>query len=208
MDTPENPYAGPPAGHEPPARPAKKGPSGCFIALMVVVGLGVLGMIALGVVVYSVASQPEFKEMFGAVAGMMNAPGREELRAAGCEEALVMDLRPMAQMARRQAQERGGTEGAPTDAELAEIEELDQVFALCIFDAKEPTLDCAAVARAYLGAVPEPPPSVAAVVQRSGQDEPVCAQRYDATGRLLGEAELPEQAKKSLDTPVERPLEP
>jgi hypothetical protein len=86
--------------------PKKKGMSGCMIALLVVVGLCVVGGLVIGLIVWRVATSEEGKKIVNAVSSgaqmaveAQNAPGTAELRALGCAQAMVMDAAKVQELA-------------------------------------------------------------------------------------------------------------
>jgi hypothetical protein len=90
--------APPPAYGPPPTRAPKKN-SGCLIALAIVAGILVLGGIAVAIGVYAFMRSDSGKLVAGAIhsgvqiaAEAQNAPGTAELRAMGCDTAMVMDM--------------------------------------------------------------------------------------------------------------------
>jgi len=86
-------------------KPAKKS-NGCLIALAILGGLFLLGGVIVGVVLYGVATSEEGQKVMKLMGGGIqmaqkarNAPGAAELRGIGCDEAMVMDLREVKQLA-------------------------------------------------------------------------------------------------------------
>lgn len=87
------PQQGYPQQGYPQQPPPKKGMSGCLIAALVVGGVGVLVAIVIGIFVWKAA------KAIGEVATEgLNAPGSAELRAAGCDAAVVMDMSKISAM--------------------------------------------------------------------------------------------------------------
>ncbi|MFO0586188.1 MAG: hypothetical protein U0441_01550 [Polyangiaceae bacterium] len=96
---------GPPQGNfgPPGAPPKKKGLStGCWIAIVIVlVFLGSIGAV-LAYIGYKVSTDPEVQHVMGAVGDAVNlaaeaqsAPGTNELRNLGCEQAMALDMAKM-----------------------------------------------------------------------------------------------------------------
>jgi hypothetical protein len=164
-----------------------------MIVLFLFLGAGVLAVVALVIGILVIASNPTVQEVAGAVGGMVNAPGRKELMDAGCEMAMVMDMRSFAKLAQKDP-----------NADPEEIAKLEKaVFVSCMYLKREPSLDCPDVAKTYGTAVPDGAPEVTVVVQAQGRQEPVCAGFYDVhTGVRLGEPmRAPERRYEFGNTP-------
>lgn len=152
-----------------------------MILLLIFLGLGILAIGGIGVMCYTITQNPAVKEVIGAFGSILNAPGRRELIAAGCDGAMVIDMRAFAEIAKKDP-----------DADPEEIARMqDTVFVNCVFNTAEPLLTCAQVAKAYRDAVPDGPPHVNIFVQTAGKSEPICSGSYDNDAKYLGEAEAP-----------------
>ncbi len=174
-------------GQEKPL-PRKKGPSGCVIILLVFLGLFVLVGALIAVGVYQLLDDPQVKEAVSAMGSMVAAEGRAELEAAGCDAAMVIDMRAFATLAKNSQGNR------PEDIEALE----KSVFINCVLMQPKPGLTCEMMAQVYRAAIAttgkQPPPELSVFIQAQGQPEPVCTGRYDATGTFLGEAVPPPNA--------------
>src|SRR5947209_2544858 len=92
----------PPAGER---APAQKKMSGCVLALLIAGGLLALTCLIGGAVAWRATQSETGKKLFSVMGkGIemaqkgMNAPGAAELRAAGCPQAMVLDMSTMADM--------------------------------------------------------------------------------------------------------------
>ncbi len=167
-------YGQPGPQHPPP----KKGLSGCLIALLVVAGLVVVGVLIAGIGVWKAVSSPEGQKIVkvigeGAKLGeeARTAPGAQELRRAGCQEAMVLDPARMADLIREL-----GDGGPPTDVTTQPRMIVCQVGVL----ASAPS--CDALAATYVAAA-HPSTPFHVTVQTQGGQHPKCAQGYTADGK-------------------------
>ncbi len=85
----------------------KKSGNGCLLALAIVAGLALLVVGVAGFVIYRAANSREGKAILGAIGGMTRtvaeaqaAPGAAEVRALGCDQAMVIDLEKMTESLR------------------------------------------------------------------------------------------------------------
>lgn len=161
-----------------PPHQARRSPSGCLIALFVLIGLGVLAIIGVGIAGYVMLQDPAVKDVVGAIGGVMNAPGRQELMDAGCEQAFVMDMDPLVKLAQRKGDE--------ADRDLEAMK--NAVMINCAFSKESAVgLDCGQVARIYREQV-SAERQVHVVVQVTGKQHPECTGHYDRAGNRLGDA--------------------
>ena len=174
---PSIPQAPPPGGQT----SKKSGWSGCLIAALVVLGLLLL---AGGVAAWSAwrwATQGSGKKVFGVVGEAMRAseealkaPGTRELRAAGCRQAVVVDLSTLLKM--------GEDLGARTERKRGSAE----LMVYCTVG--EDGSGCDQVAAVYVKALGgRAAHDFVATVGREGRKETVCSRHYSETGALLGE---------------------
>lgn len=163
-----------------PTAPAPKR-NGCLIALMVVGGLAGLVCLGSSIAVFVAARSDTGKKIFSAIdqgvklaeAGV-NAPGAEELRAAGCPEAMVMDMKDAMAIA-----------GAFFDGGLDDAD-LDYMSVNCQAPAgsKAELPSCEAIAEVYAKAVPSERAFVVQV-KRASQQKPQCQQQFTGDGTFV-----------------------
>ena len=151
-----------------------------MIAVLVVVGLVVVSGVVFGIIVWRVATSEEGKKLVNAVssgaqlaAEAQNAPGTAELRALGCQQAMVMD-----------AQKIGDIVGQFGDA--GALKSGPHLVVTCDAGnaAKAPT--CDQVASTYAHAVGGRAASSFEVTVDARHDKTAnCAVAYDAEGKRL-----------------------
>lgn len=131
-----------------PPTPKKKN-SGCLIAVFVVMGLCLLVVIAAGVGVYQFSQTEDGKAAFGIMAESvrMATDGREgpaidALEAAGCDEAMVMDMSRLMKLLKDEAEQ-------PVEDEAA------VPWTVITCHTRSDTLDCDEVWSVFTRAVPE-----------------------------------------------------
>lgn len=160
----------------------KKKMSGCVIALSIVGGLAGLVCIGSGVAMWMAARSDTGKKIFSAIdQGVklaeqgVNAPGAAELRAAGCPEALVMDMK--AAMAIADSFIDGGLEN---DAEL------DYISVNCSAPAGSTVTlpSCDDLAPVYAKAAPSERDFVVEV-KRQGKQKAECSKQYSGDGEFI-----------------------
>lgn len=110
--------------------------------------------------------------------GMQNAPGAEQLRGAGCSEAMVMTPEAI----RRFAVAMGADE-----EDLDELDEWKEELVMCTREDSLSALDCPKVARVYAEANDAASERFGVIVRVNGQEDPVCQGLYNAEGDHLGE---------------------
>jgi hypothetical protein len=188
-------------------RPKKKGlPTA--VKVLLIVGLLFLLFVGgfVGVCAYCVASNPELRQMgelMGETVRMgmaaTKAPGTQELRDAGCAEAMVVDMRRVAELAKELDESESGS--------FEQRGELDAVTVVCQVDGDHGALACEDVARTYGAAVADPPAEFVTVVQTRFAGDPVCQGVYRPDGTRLREAEPP-QAGAEIERPIAEEGEP
>lgn len=161
-------------------------PRGCWIALIVGVVLVVLFMVVLGIGVWLIAQNPEVQRVGRAVRSSVaiateaqNAPGAREVRALGCDQALVMGMEEFDRLAR----EIEGDGAAPP-------EEINAKVVLCQFFREGQPPSCDLVAQTYAAAVPDETDQLYVMVQRLGNRN-LCEAHYDPSGRRRSSATRP-----------------
>lgn len=172
MPYPPAPYAAP---------PPKKGVSGCVIALAIVGGIVLLGAIAAGVGIYAFATSDIGKTAFKVIGEGtkivqegMKAPGTPEIRALGCEQAMVLDMKDFAAL-------MSDVLDAGPDAAMPE-----GLMVTCQVRSAARAPSCDDVASTYVGAVGVARSPFVVNVQQQGNNNPICQSSYDATGAFLG----------------------
>ena len=162
----------------------KKSGSGCLIALGVIGGILLLFCLIGGVAMWRASQNPETKKIFTAMGkGVqmatkgINAPGTEELRKAGCRQAIVISPEDLNDMV-----------GIFVDGGLpasAAGDEFGGPMVMCQGNAFDSLPDCDTAAAVYVKAV-APKTGFTVTVKTSGKTKDDCAQKYDASGASLG----------------------
>jgi hypothetical protein len=106
------------------------------------------------------------------------APGAEELRDAGCEEAGVMDTAAIQRLVE-------SIEAAQDKGERRPVAPMPPTIVFCQFSFGTPDLDCDDVARVYVGAVERPPTEFAVTVRVKVPRRDVCQGIYDGEARFV-----------------------
>lgn len=164
----------------PAATPPKR--SGCVIALMVIGALLALVCIGSGIAMFVAARSETGKKIFAAVGqGValaekgVNAPGAEELRQAGCPQALVMDMKEAMKLAE-----------LFIDGGLKDSDDLNYLMAACTGKYGDTLPTCEALAPVYAKAVPSEREFVIEV-KINGKQKPECRQRYAGDGTFIAD---------------------
>jgi hypothetical protein len=170
-------------GQYQPARRAPKKSNGCLIAALIVGGILLVGVIVVAVGIYMVATSPAGMKAMSAVGDgievtkeAMNAPGTPELRALGCQQAMVMDLEKIQGIVQKYSDDAAPAKPATSKYRL-------QVS--CQAGAGTAP-SCADVADTYRKAVGKPAGKFVAIVQRS-RNRRDCSKLYDVDGTDLGD---------------------
>ena len=164
--------------------PQKKGMSGCMIAFIVVSIIGVVTALVAGIAIYLVVTSDAGKTAIKLVGGGtklatkgLNAPGTPEIRAMGCEQAMVLDMKEVSDLM-NDAFDAGLRLG---DAGLQGLE------VECALSASAAPVTCDDVAKTYLRAVGGTASAEFAVrVKRQNDTHPLCERTYDTDGTFLG----------------------
>jgi hypothetical protein len=143
--------------------PKKKGMSGCVLALLIVGGLGTVIALVIGIFVWKAA-----KTITAAAEEGLNAPGAAELRAAGCDAAVVMDMAKISPLFEAGA-------GATSES----------LIVSCSVAAGKPAPKCDDLAKTYVKAVGGAHGNFIVVAQPQGGGSPVCKKVYDPAGTFL-----------------------
>ena len=165
----------------PPPRPPvqKRSNRGCFIALAIVAGVGLLVVGAGAFGIYRFAHSTQGKQVFGTIGDMaqlaaeaQHAPGTKEVAALGCDTAMAMDMDRMQSIMHERFD---ASAAAPSKFSMMVICQVG------MFAKSSPT--CDNVARAYVAAAGPPARGFAVNVQRSGGGaSPLCSTLYDSSG--------------------------
>lgn len=123
------------------------------------------------------------KETVEIAKAAQEAPGTEELRAAGCDTASVMDLGEMMGAV-------SNFVGEEDQKELEEIAESQTTMVICQvnFGSKEP-LECDEIARIYGAAVPDAPPEIMIQSQKAGRVKDHCVGVYTPDGTFISDVD-------------------
>jgi hypothetical protein len=163
-----------------PAPPNRKSGSGCLIALGVVGGLFLLVLAVVGLGVWKLASTPQGKAMFGAIgeatkaaAEAQNAPGAAQVRALGCDQAMVLDMARVSKIFEQ------------LDASAPQSSEFSVLVVCQVGSAGGSAPSCDEVARVYRSAAGATARPFAANVKRPGRGGEICSSVYDAEGRKV-----------------------
>ncbi len=164
----------------PAAPPPKKGMSGCLIALLVTGGVALLGAVAVAVAIYAFATSKVGKTTIKIIGESrkiaekgMSAPGTPEIRALGCEQAMVIDMKDFAAL-------MSDILDAGPDAGM------DGLMVTCQVRAGARPPSCDDVATTYVRAVKSASSEFVVTVQRPGDSKALCEATYDASGALIG----------------------
>ena len=168
----------------PPAAPKKK-MSGCAIALIIVGGIFVVLVIAAGIGLAVFLRSDTGRKVFDvvdktgkAVSKGINAPGTKEVRAAGCPQAIVLDMADMAGIVDDFIDAGAGRTGIP-----------DELMVLCQGNFGDKLPSCDEVAKAYVGAVGMADKPFTVSVRRQGNNHALCEVKYSMSGENQGPAE-------------------
>ena len=170
-----------PAPTAPPAAPPKKIVSrGCLVALLVVGGLAGLACLVGGLALWRASKDPDVQKVLGAlgkgadlVLKGAKAPGAAELRAAGCEQALVLPLDEMLALASEFVD--GGDQ---EDAEMG-------MAITCTTKADVGAPTCRGLAKIYVKAAAPTKPFMVSV-QSMAESKSLCDVTFDASGEPRG----------------------
>lgn len=165
----------PPYAPQPP--PQRKSGRGCLIAVAVVGGLMLLSALVL-VVGFVLFAQSDVGKTTFKVIGEgtriaqkgMKAPGAKEVRALGCDQALVIDASDIAEF--MEILDAGDAAGMPQTS-----------FVSCQVSGMSKAPSCDDVATTYVTAIGGSAPNGFIVsVTRQGSSQPVCQSMYDEEG--------------------------
>jgi hypothetical protein len=163
---PQQPPGYPPQqGYGPPqGPPPKKGMNGCLLAALIVGGIGIVVAAIAGIFIYKAA-----KAITAVAEEGLNAPGSAELRAAGCEAAVVMDLSKISALF-----DAGATQGSTPGIVIS-----------CATSPAKKAPTCDDLAKTYVKAVGAPGTDFIVQVQPQGGAKPDCKKVYSPKGTFL-----------------------
>jgi len=120
------------------------------------------------------------KETVEIAQAAQHAPGTDELRAAGCDTASVMDLGEMMGAVSNFA-------GEEDQEELEALSEKEMTMISCqVSFGDDPPLECDEIARVYGAAVPDAPDEIMVQSQKAGRIKDHCAGIYQPDGTYVG----------------------
>ena len=160
------------------ADPQKPKRSGFRTLLYVLVGIGGLLVLTCGGLILYASQNPAIRETISAAMEAQSAEGTEELRAAGCSQAAVMDIG-----AAMDALIEEAGEGAPGEIGIPKL------FVTCQ-RSSDAAIDCDEVARVYLGSVGAREERFVAQVNGGGLSaDLLCQVVYEGDGTRIGSLE-------------------
>jgi len=150
------------------------GPSGFKVLLYVLLGVGVLGVLTCGSLLYLGWRDPAVRQFVETMAGAQSAPGTEQLREAGCAIAQVFEFASALEVFSQFDLGKSNEAEALKDLEMVQC---------VVSSANADTLGCDEVAAIYASAVEEPPERflVQVLVQASTEDPCRIVYAADAT---------------------------
>ena len=157
----------------------RRGGGGFEVVGIVLLVLGATMVLVCAGGVYWVSQNEAVMEGLESITASVNAPGAEELRQAGCTEAMVLDPQVFFRMA--------GSLSDEIALDEADTEGLLPGVLVSCTAAGDTQLDCDEVARIYRGAVADPGAPFMTQVA-SGSSDP-CQEVYAADGTHLGTLE-------------------
>jgi len=149
--------------------------------LIITGALMVIFFAVAAVALYAISRHPEVQRAARVVGGAMRvmseaaaAPGTGELRAVGCDRAMVFDTSRLAELA-RELEDTEAEHGADPEVRLV----------VCQRASADAVPECDAVARRYVQAVPTQPGPFTVMVQSVQEQQTRCMSRYAADGQLM-----------------------
>ena len=161
--------------------------TGCMIGLGILLVCGLICGGVFGYMAYRVSENPEARKAFRAMGAgydlfkeMHNAPGAQELRDLGCNEAVIFEKDRI-------------NEIATMMDENADTLEWDSVA--CIMHQDEPPagLTCEKVAQTYGGVAKDQAQFMVSIMVQSSADGELCSGIYDSSGSLVRALSAEEQ---------------
>jgi hypothetical protein len=160
---PQQGYPQQPGYGAPQAPPPKKGMSGCLLAVLIAGGVGLVLCVIVGVVVWKAT-----KVITAAAEEGLNAPGTAEMRKAGCDAAVILDLSKLSSLF-----DAGATSGSTAG-----------IVVSCAVNAGHTAPACDDLAKTYVKAVPTPGNNFVVQVTPQG-GLATCKKVYSPKGTFL-----------------------
>jgi hypothetical protein len=165
----------------------RKERSGCLLALYVALACAAVVILVVGLGLFVFVRSERGQQLIGAVRDgatllqqAMNAPGTEELRAAGCGQAMVF--------ARSEAAKVLGQLSEEFSAEILKSLSDDTVIMCTVLRDGTPP-ECSELAKVYSSAVPGATEHFGVTVQQQGRGKPLCQGSYSRDGSRVGDIE-------------------
>jgi hypothetical protein len=146
--------------------PPKKGMNGCLLAALIVGGVCILIAAVVGIFVWKAA-----KVITAAAEEGLNAPGTAELRAAGCDAAVIMDMSKISSLF------DAGTTSAG-----------ESVIVSCSVVAGKTAPKCDDLAKTYVKAVGGSRGNFLVQVTPQSGGAPMCKKVYSSSGTFMHNA--------------------
>jgi len=160
---PGYPQPGYPQQGYPQQPPPKKGMNGCLLAALIVGGVCVLIAAVVGIFIWKAA-----KVITAAAEDGLNAPGTAELRAAGCDAAVIMDMSKISALF-----DAGSTTAA------------ESVIVSCSVASGKTAPKCDDLAKTYAKAVGGSRGNFLVQVTPQGGAAPTCKKVYSPAGTFI-----------------------
>jgi hypothetical protein len=167
-----NPQGYPPQGYPqvpqaygPPQQPPpKKGMNGCLLAALIVGGLAIVAGALVAFFIFRAA-----KAITQAAEEGLNAPGSAELRAAGCDAAVILDMSKISSLF-----DAGATPGGTAGIVIS-----------CAVVAGHPSPTCDELAKTYVKTVGPTGKNILVEVEPKGGGQVQCKKVYGPNGTFL-----------------------
>ena len=181
-------------GYPPPSNPPQGKRSWIRYLLYALVAIGIVGPVVLIVIlaaagagIASFAGTEDgrrfaegVKQGYSLIVEATNAPGAQEMRDAGCQEAMVTTVSQLTTLVSSFIPEGEGTD------DFAAMTASQEILLFCQVQPWSKAPDCGELARVYGDAVDPDPAQVVVMVQKQGQSDPVCSGYYAPDSTRLG----------------------
>ncbi len=114
------------------------------------------------------------------IQGMRSAPGAQDVRDAGCQEAMVLTPETLKKFTEL---------FAPEESDTSDVDKVTHHMVMCQVPTPDTKMTCKDVAKAYTGAKDVDQKEVVVSVNAQGQEEPVCSGLFNTKGKRLGDAD-------------------